>query len=77
MDELKQKGFLVRRNYGKEELQKIAQEMEIELTYTHQEIIEGWCGRPKGMLQILWERGHINEAELAKYSGDGKKKLQR
>ena len=73
MDELKQKGFLVRRYYGKEELQKIAQEMGIELTYNHQEVIEGWCGRPKGMLQVLWERGHINEAELDKYSGDGKK----
>jgi hypothetical protein len=40
--------------------------------------IEGWTGKPKGMLQILWERGFIDPAiEPAKaegfYSNDGKK----
>ena len=53
MEELKQKGFLVRRYYGKSELQETPQEKGIELTYNHQEVIERWCGRPKGMLQVL------------------------
>ncbi len=73
MDELKQKGFLVKRCYRKSEVQEIAQEKGIELTYVHQDITEGWCSRAKGMLQVLWERGYINEQELDKYSGDGKK----
>ena len=73
MEELKQKGFLVRKYYWKEELQEIAEKYNIELTCSHQEVIKGWVGRPKGMLQVLWEIGFINEGELENYSGDGKK----
>ena len=36
-------------------------------------IREGWCGKAKGMFQILWERGLINEAEKNKYTVDAKK----
>ena len=64
---------MVRRYYAKQELQEIAEKHNIDLTYNHQEVIKGWVGRPKGMLQVLWERGFINEQELEKYSGDGKK----
>ena len=64
MEELKQKVFLVRKYYHKEELQEIAQKYNIDLTYNHQQVIEGWVGRPKGMLQVLWERGFIDEEEL-------------
>jgi hypothetical protein len=46
--------------------------------FTETSIIKGWNGKPKGMLQILWEWGFINPAiEPAKaegfYSNDGKK----
>jgi hypothetical protein len=41
-------------------------------------ILEGWSGKPKGMLQILWERGFIDPAiepmpAEAFYTNDGKK----
>jgi hypothetical protein len=32
----------------------------IALTYEKRDIIQGWEGQPKGMEQILWERGWIN-----------------
>ena len=63
----------MRRYYGKKELQAIAQEMGIDLTYTHQEIIEAWCRQLMGILQALWDRGNKNEAELEKYSAIGKR----
>jgi hypothetical protein len=33
----------------------------------------GWCGAPKSMLQMLWERGLINEEEIEEYTMTGKK----
>ena len=30
-------------------------------------------GKPKGMLQVLWERGHIDETHLKQYTVNGKK----
>ncbi len=44
---------------------------------TTETILEGWSGKPKGMLQILWERGFIDPAiepakEEAFYNNDGK-----
>ena len=64
---------MVRLYYAKQELQEISEKHNIDLTYSHQGVIKGWVGRPKGMLQVLWERGFINEQELEKYSGDEKK----
>ncbi len=29
-------------------------------------IVEGWEGKPKGMLQILWERGFIDQGKMSK-----------
>jgi len=37
------------------------------------EIDKGWVGKPKGMLQILWEQGLIDERKLASYTNDGRK----
>ncbi len=56
----------------KEETKELANNHQIELTYSENEMIDGWVGRPKGMLQVLWERGWINKLELEKYSVDGK-----
>jgi len=36
-------------------------------------IKEGWVGKPKGALQILYERGFIVKEDLKKYAMDGKK----
>ncbi len=68
IEELKQnKGFGVRRYYSKEEINKIARENGVELTIDRQEIREGWIGCHKRLLQVLYERGWINEGELDKY----------
>ena len=34
---------------------------------------EGWMGKPNGLLQIIWERGFIDEHNLILYSLKGKK----
>jgi hypothetical protein len=48
---------------NKKHIQEMAQRAGIPLTYQKQEIIEGWEGKPKGMEQILWERGWIDPTE--------------
>jgi hypothetical protein len=35
--------------------------------YEQQEILKGWEGQPKGMLQVLWECGFIDGTKLEKY----------
>jgi hypothetical protein len=37
-----------------------------------QGIIEGWGGKAKGMLQILFERGKVDPAKMAEYTVHGK-----
>ena len=72
LEELKEKGFLVRKYFPKEEIHELANNHQISLTYEQQEVLEGWVGKPKGILHVLWESGWINEAEIEKYSADGK-----
>ena len=38
----------------------LAKELDIPTEYKRTKIQEGWFGKPKGMIQILWERGFIN-----------------
>ena len=44
----------------------------MKLIRKRKEMIPGWCGSPKGLLQVLFERGLINETKLPKYSDTGK-----
>jgi hypothetical protein len=53
--------------YRKVDLQKKAQGHGLDLTYEEEEVIEGWYGKPKGMLQVQWEHGSIDETQLDKY----------
>lgn len=39
---------------------------------TTQKIEEGWQGKPKGLLQILWERGWIDANNLGNYTMGGR-----
>lgn len=41
--------------------------------YTEEFVVEGWEGKAKGMLQILWERGFIDSNKLDQYTVDGRK----
>jgi hypothetical protein len=56
----------------KKELQKRYEEAGISVQITIQEITEGWEGKPKEMLQILFERGFINPERMNEYTVDGK-----
>jgi hypothetical protein len=49
---------------NKNELQKRCKEAGIPVQITIQEITEGWEGKPKGMLQILFEGGFINPERM-------------
>ena len=57
------------------EIQQVAVQLNIPLDYTRSKVIEGWQSKPKGMLQILWERGFINpnNFEINNYTVNGKK----
>jgi hypothetical protein len=39
----------------------------IPLVYELPEILKGWEGQPKGMLQVLWGRGFIDGTKSEKY----------
>jgi hypothetical protein len=49
------------------QLKEIAQRNNIPLVFEQQEILKGWQGQPKGMLQVLWEHGFIDGSKLEKY----------
>ena len=49
------------------QLKEVAQRNNIALVYEEQEILKGWQGHPKGMLQVLWERGFIDGSKSEKY----------
>jgi hypothetical protein len=48
------------RHYRLPELQELSLSRNITTNITHPRILEGWCGRPKGLLQILYKRGKID-----------------
>jgi hypothetical protein len=59
---------------NKQQIKDMAELAGISLTYEKQEIIQGWEGKPKGMEQILWERGWIDPSQNRKfYTLHGKK----
>ena len=45
------------------QIQEIATRNNLPLELEFDEIEEGWNGKPKGMLQVLWERGYIDESK--------------
>ena len=58
---------------NKRELVEICEQHHIAITKTEDKIKEGWEGKPKGLLQVLWERGLIDGSKLKDYSLTGKK----
>ena len=51
----------------------LCQEYNIETSKVVEKIKEGWEGKPKGLAQVLWERGLIDGTNLKNYSLTGKK----
>jgi hypothetical protein len=67
---------LERRNISsqgsKKRLQEICKSNNIPIKVQVPKIKEGWVDKPKGKLQILWERGWIDTNNVAMYTNDGK-----
>ena len=55
------------------EIKTLARAMSISLTVSYEEEIAGWEGRAKGLLQVLCERGFIDESNLSSYNISGSK----
>jgi len=55
---LKEKGLDF--NGSKEQLQKRCEDNDIAISEKRWKVKQGWFNQPKGMLQILWERGFID-----------------
>jgi len=58
------------------DLQTAARNLGIPIEELLQKVKEGWEGKPKGKLQVLWERGHIDNSNglaYKKYTADGTK----
>ena len=68
-------GFIPqRRRYFQEELHSLASQYNIPIkTEVANATTKGWYNSPKGILQVLYERGHIDIDNLSKYSMDGKR----
>ena len=50
------------------ELRKIASNLGMATTRTvTQRFITGWAGKGKGLLQVLWERGWIDDTKTSQY----------
>ena len=49
------------------DLQRAASNIGLPIEETKQKVIEGWEGKPKGLLQILWERGWIDNSDNKAY----------
>lgn len=70
--ELRGRGLSIK-GKNKRELVDICHNNNIPITKTVEKVREGWEGKAKGLLQVLWERGLIDGANFKQYSLAGKK----
>jgi hypothetical protein len=70
---VQKKDFNPTRLYTKQQLETLAVELSINLEHEVDYVREGWLGKPKGIFQILWERGFIDPSKrFSDYTLDGK-----
>jgi hypothetical protein len=69
--ELEKEGVKVPRgtNHAKEELEQFAKDKGIALVVDRPVKKSGWMGTPKGLLQVLWERGFIDDQRKFSLNG--------
>ena len=60
--------FQVPKGTKKARLVELAKINQTPATKLVRKVEGGWVGKPKGMLQILWERGFINETNWTQYT---------
>ena len=70
--ELKRRGIKDPRG-DKSKLQQLAKDHNVSIIFKEKIIEEGWVGKQKGSLQILFERGWINPQQIDCYTKAGKK----
>ena len=58
-EDLQRLGFNTRGKTIKE-VQELATSQNLPITVEENDIIKGWVGKPKGMRQVLWERGLLD-----------------
>jgi hypothetical protein len=51
---------------------KQVEENGIATKETTDKLNEGWQGKAKGLLQVLWERGFIHATNVEKYTMNGR-----
>ena len=71
-NDLIQKGINTSKK-SKKELSVLCVEHCIPVKHKVYTVRPGWKGKPKGMRQVLWERGLIDATKLSTYTNDGKK----
>ena len=58
----------------KKQLQKQCTDLGIPIHFDKEVVQEGWAGTPKGIAQVLWERGWIDPSKnIKEYTMDGRK----
>ena len=63
IDQIKEKTGMKKVRGNLDEVQKLATNLNIPTKTTSKKILEGWVGKPKGMMQVLWERGFLNPSK--------------
>ena len=67
LEELNQKHNISTQKYlSLEDVQTLCKQNKVNLIRTRKEKIPGWCGSPKGLLQVLFERGIINQRHASR-----------
>ena len=59
---------------NKKQIIKLCQTRGLPLTVSEEKLKEGWLNKPKGAMQILFERGWIDPKNIHLYTEKGKKK---
>lgn len=64
----KKKNYEVKHFMSLDDVKTVATKSGLTLTMTKKVITPGWCVQPKGLLQVLSERGWIDHSQLPLYS---------
>jgi hypothetical protein len=57
---------------NKKELQRLCSRNDVPIETSKMGIVEGWEGKAKGMLQMLFEHGRINPTGMSEYTVNGR-----
>ena len=73
LERLQEKGIVSKGST--KQLRDLCLERNLQITEKVEVIEEGWMGKPKGIMQVLWERGFLDPTKISTYTMEGKKDL--